>query len=231
MSYPGEPDLFFERILGWPVGNGTCWVSIRGGSRFILEDLGSAVGLFDVTEQSDNSRSVVNLQQIMSAPSQEDVRSLVEAARDEALMDVVAGILWSIVNFRFFISWTGERLDLPPRGLLSRDMGDTSRSHMTPAEVLLERETAVPVISQSAPASVRVSNIDGFSWVFDELVRDMLGRAVFVIDDVFLGDKGLHSADWSRVRISQVADDEIVSWRERRFQAYEVFVLWHRKKF
>ena len=65
----------------------------------------------------------------------------------------------------------------------------------------------------------------GFSWVTDETVRDMLGRAVFVTEsDVFLDDMGVHSrADGSRVRISQVADDEIVSLRERRFHAYEVF--------
>ena len=43
--------------------------------------------------------------------------------------------------------------------------------------------------SQSAPPSTRVSNFDGFSWVIDEPVRDMLGRAVFVTEkDVFLGD-------------------------------------------
>ena len=69
------------------------------------------------------------------------------------------------------------------------------------------------------------SNIDGFSWVTDEPVRDMFGRAVFVTEsDVFLGDMGVHSrADGSRVRFSQVADEESVSWRERRFHAYEVF--------
>ena len=56
-------------------------------------------------------------------------------------------------------------------------------------------------------------------------VRDMLWRAVFAIEnDVFLVDMGVHSrTDGSRVRISQVADDEIVSWHWRRFHAYEVF--------
>ena len=51
----------------------------------------------------------------------------------------------------------------------------------------------------------------------------MLGRSVFVTEnDVLLGDTGVHSrADGSRVRISKVADEEIVSWRERRFHAYE----------
>ena len=45
--------------------------------------------------------------------------------------------------------------------------------------------------------------------------NQLLGRTFFVTEnDVFLGDEGVHSqADGSRVRISQVADEEIVSWR------------------
>ena len=56
----------------------------------------------------------------------------------------------------------------------------------------------------------------------------MFGRAVFVtVNGVYMG---VHSrADGSRVRISQVADDEFVSWRERRFHAYEVFSRTERK--
>ena len=89
-----------------------------------------------------------------------------------------------------------------------------SRTAFPPAEVSLEREAALPVSSQSTPPSARVSNIDAFSWVIDEPVRDMLGRAGFVT----------HSrADGSRVRISPVADEEIVSWREHRFHTYEAF--------
>ena len=37
MMYPGELDRLFERILGGPVGDGTCWVSIEIGRG----DLGS----------------------------------------------------------------------------------------------------------------------------------------------------------------------------------------------
>ena len=33
VSYPSELDRFFERIWGWPVGDGTCWVSIGCDSR------------------------------------------------------------------------------------------------------------------------------------------------------------------------------------------------------
>ena len=67
VSCPGEPDRFFERMLGWPVGDGTCWVSIGGDSRFMLEDLGNVAGLFDVTGQSSYPRSVFNLEQIVDA--------------------------------------------------------------------------------------------------------------------------------------------------------------------
>ena len=47
----------------------------------------------------------------------------------------------------FFISWTGERLDVPARGLLSRVMGVASRTHtaIPPYEVTLEREAALPM--------------------------------------------------------------------------------------
>ena len=44
-------------------------------------------GLFDVTGQSDYPRSVVNLDQIMDAPSEDDIPTLVESSRDEALME------------------------------------------------------------------------------------------------------------------------------------------------
>ena len=88
-----------------------------------------------------------------------------------------------------------------------------SRAVFPPAEVSLEREAALRVSSQSTPLSTRGSKIDGFSWVIHESVRDILGRAVFVTE----------RADGSRVRISQVADEEIVSWRERRFHAHEAF--------
>ena len=48
-----------------------------------------------------------------------------------------------------------------------------------------------------------------------------LGGANFVTEeDVFLDDMGVHfRGGVSRVRISEVADDEIVSWRERRVLA------------
>ena len=53
MSYPGEPDRFFERISGRRVGDGTCCVSIGGKSRLILKDSGNVAGFYDVTGQSE----------------------------------------------------------------------------------------------------------------------------------------------------------------------------------
>ena len=167
------------------------------------------------------------VEQIIDAPSNVDVRSLVVSAREKALMKRRR---WNFVVNRepsFFISWTGERLDPPARGLLSRVIGITSRSRTVfqPAEVSLERETALPVSSQCAPPSARVSNIDGFSWVIGEPVRDMLGRKFLSLRMMsFWVTWGVQSrADGSRVRISQVADEELVFLREGRFHAYEAF--------
>ena len=61
MSYPSEPDRFFERFLCFPVGDGTYWVSIGGDSRLILEVLGRAAALYDVVCLAHYPRRVVNL--------------------------------------------------------------------------------------------------------------------------------------------------------------------------
>ena len=102
-------------------------------------------------------------------------------------------------------------------------MGITSRSGLAfpPEKASLEREAALPVSFESTPPSVRVSNIGGFSWVIDELVRDILGRAVFVTEnDVFLGDMGVHSRGGGcGGRTSHVAVEEMVSCRDGRFAA------------
>ena len=47
---PWRARSFFGRILGWPIGDGTCWVSIFGDSGLIIEDLGNVAGLFDDTD-------------------------------------------------------------------------------------------------------------------------------------------------------------------------------------
>ena len=96
--------------------------------------------------------------------------------------------------------------------LTSHGITSRSRTAFTLSEISLEREAALPVSFLSTPLFARISNVVGFSWVSDELVRGMVGRAVFVTEnDVFLGEMGVHSrANGSRVRISRVADDEIV---------------------
>ena len=71
---------------------------------------------------------------------------------------------WNLVVIRepsFFFSWTGEQLDMPTRGLLSHVMGVATRSRTAfpPDEVSLQRETALPVSTQSASPSARV-----FKW-------------------------------------------------------------------
>ena len=62
-----------------------------------------------------------------------------------------------------------------------------------------------------------------FHWSLMNLVVSCLGRTIFVLQvDASLGDIGVHSrGDGLRVRFLQVADDESVSWRERRAHAHE----------
>ena len=80
--YPGERERSFEIILVWPVGDGTCWVSIGVKSKMTLQDLGNIDGLYDVIGQSGCPRNVVNLEQIWDAPSDDDIWTLVVSARD-----------------------------------------------------------------------------------------------------------------------------------------------------
>ena len=104
----------------------------------------------------DSPRGVVHLEQILDVPSEEDVRSWIVSAREEAL----ELRRWSPVVDRepsSSNSWSSERLDLPARGLLSRVMGISSRSRTAspPAEASLERE------AQSAPSRSRFQ----YRWV------------------------------------------------------------------
>ena len=94
-----------------------------------------------------------------------DVRTLVESARGEALMERRHPNL--VVNREpsLFLSWTGEQPDMPTRGLLSRVMGVATRScpAFTPAEASLRREIALLATAQSTRPSAGVFNVDGFS--------------------------------------------------------------------
>ena len=80
-----ERERLFEIILGWPVGDRTCWVSIGEKSRLNLKHLGNIAGLYDVTGQSGYQRNVVDLDQIMDATRGGGIWTLVESARDETL--------------------------------------------------------------------------------------------------------------------------------------------------
>ena len=57
---------------------------IGGDSSLILEELGNVAGLSDLTGQPDHLRKVVNQEQMMDAPSDEDVQTLVESALSPA---------------------------------------------------------------------------------------------------------------------------------------------------
>ena len=67
----------------------------------IFEDSGSVAGLYDVTGQSDFTRNIVNLEQMMFAPSVDDISTLVESAVTRLCLNVLAVKLWSVTNFRF----------------------------------------------------------------------------------------------------------------------------------
>ena len=74
----------------------------------------------------------------MDAPSDDDVRTLVESARDE---DVIERRRWNLVVNRhasFSISWTGQELDVLSRGLRVMGLAYRSRAAFPPAEVSLE---------------------------------------------------------------------------------------------
>ena len=97
--------------------------------------------MYEVMGQSDYPRNVVNLELVVDAPSDEDVRTLVESARDEALMERRRHSL--VVNRELVNNWT------------------------------------------CTPPSACVFKADGFSWVIDEPVGDILGRAILVTEDTW----------------------------------------------
>ena len=93
--------------------------------------MGNVGGLFNVTGQSDYPRSVVNLEQIMDAPSNEDVRTLVESAREEALMERRC---WNLAVDRepfIFLDWRTSRLACAWIALTSHGY-HTTESHCFP---------------------------------------------------------------------------------------------------
>ena len=159
--------------------------------------------------------------------SDDDIRTLVELARDETLTEHRRRN--HLVNCEPSVSipWLGERLGVLALGLLSLVMGIASWSRTTfpPAGITLDHDAALCVGSQSASPSSLVLNVDVLPWVIGELHCGEFGRAVFVTEDeVFLGDMGVYSREvGSRVRMLQGADDEIVFWRKLPTHAYELF--------
>ena len=117
-------------------------MGIGDNSRLICEDLGSVAGLYEVAGQSGYSLNVFNLEQIMDAPSDDDIRTLVESSRDETLIERRRQSL--VVNYElsFSISWLGEVLALE---LLSRVLGVASRSlaALPLAEVSFEHDAFI----------------------------------------------------------------------------------------
>ena len=145
--FPSKLNRLFKKFFGWSAEDGTCWVSIGFGPRFILGDLPNIVGLYDSAGQSGYPRNVVNLEQTMDVTNDEDVRTLVESARDDTLSehhrrDSVSNCESSASTYRAY-----ERLEVSVRGLLSRVNGVASRSRATfPfVEVSFEREAAYSV--------------------------------------------------------------------------------------
>ena len=108
----------------------------------------------------------------MDVSSDDDIRTLVESARDEALIERRRRNLVVNRETSFSIYWTGTWR------ACAWTVASRGRPPFSPAEVSLQHEAAQPVSSRSAPPSARVLNVDGFSRVIDELVCDMLGRAV-----------------------------------------------------
>ena len=93
------------------------------------------------------------------------------------LWNVAIGISWSTLNFCVFLSWTGEQLDMPTRGLLSHvSVATRSRTVFPPGEVSLERETALLVSTQSTEPSGRVFNVDDFRESLKNLFVISLGE-------------------------------------------------------
>ena len=131
---------------------------------FLLEDFGNLSGLFDVTGQADYPRSK---EQITDAPSKEAVRSLIVSVRVEALVERRRqNLVVDRVPSSFFPGLVNDTTCL--RVDCTHEWVSRSRTAFPPAEASLEREVPLPVSSQFAPPSVRVSNIGGFSWVSAE---------------------------------------------------------------
>ena len=85
----------------------------------------------------------------MVAPSVDDIRTLVESARDEALLERPCRNIVVSHETSFSVSWPGQRLDVLALGLLSCVMGVAFRSRIALplSAASLEHDAALPVNS------------------------------------------------------------------------------------
>ena len=145
-------------------------VGIGDNSRLICEDLGSVAGLYEVAGQSGYSLNVFNLEQIMDAPSDDDIRTLVESSRDETLNDV-ARVLWSIMNLRF--PFRGLANDLTCLRLNCCHVSWVSRLGVLLLSLLPKFRSSMMLLlslsSQSAPPSSRVLDVEFFCMVAERV--------------------------------------------------------------
>ena len=147
------------------------------------------------------SRVSLAIRETLSKMNRSWMPRVAESARGELVRNVVAR------ESSCFFFWTGEQLDMPTLGLLSR--------------------TAFPLKSCS---SVRLlclgvhnqhrhllahSMLMVFRGSLTNLSVISLGERLSSLRiDVFVGDMGVHArGDCSRARNSHVADEDIVSWR------------------
>ena len=111
-----------------------------------MKNLGNIAGWYDVAGQYGSPRNVVDQDQILHALSDDDIRTLVDAARDESRDPMEHRRQNPVVKCEpsVSISSPGEQLEVPALGLVPRVMGVASWS------------PALPVGSQSTPPSARV---------------------------------------------------------------------------
>ena len=100
-----------------------------------LKDFVNTAGFYDVARQSGYPRNVVNLQEILDTPSDDDIRTLVESARDEAPSEYRRGGPEANCDLSGSIFRPGERLNVPALRHWSRVVGVASliRAIFTPA--------------------------------------------------------------------------------------------------
>ena len=116
--------------------------------------------LHDVTGLADYPRSAVNQEQFINTRSDQDVRALLESAREGALME-------------------RRRRNLSPNWLTSVHARTWAPlSHAICAQASPCRGHLVQELMSSSPRPTLAFNVGGLSWVIGEPLSGMLGRVV-----------------------------------------------------